>query len=55
MGMKDMFDAKKASLDRILLHSGKTNNLYVDTVIHKAVINVDEVGTVAAAVTGESR
>ncbi|CAG9810357.1 unnamed protein product [Chironomus riparius] len=51
MGMKEIFDPKKACLDRILSSQVKSTNIYVDTVIHKAVIRVDEEGTVAAAVT----
>ncbi|XP_070507847.1 uncharacterized protein [Chironomus tepperi] len=51
MGMNDIFDSKKSCLDRILSSPMKGTNLYVDTVIHKAIIKVDEEGTVAAAVT----
>lgn len=49
--MRDIFDQKRSCLDRILATFVKSTNLYVDTVIHKAVIQVDEEGTVAAAVT----
>jgi serpin B len=51
MGMRDIFDAKKACLDRILAQVGRSHHILVDTVIHKAIIRVDEEGTVAAAVT----
>lgn len=53
MGMNSIFDAEKANLDRMLSSSTKSINLHIDTVIHKAIIQVDEEGTVAAAVTGK--
>lgn len=53
MGMKLIFDSEKGRLDRILATSQQNLNLYVDQVIHKAIIQVDEEGTTAAASTGE--
>lgn len=48
MGMKDVFDGKKADLSGI----SKKNQLYVNEIYHKAFLNVDEKGTEAAASTG---
>lgn len=47
MGLTDIFDIKKANLSRISQHS-----IYLSRIIHKAKIDVNEVGTVATAATG---
>lgn len=47
MGLTDIFDANKANLSRISKHS-----IYLSRIIHKAKIEVNEVGTVAAAASG---
>ena len=49
MGMTDLFEADKADLTRI----SRNGELYVTDAVHKAVIDVNEEGTVASAVTGE--
>lgn len=48
LGISDLFDPKKAKLSKI---SRQSSNLHVSRVFHKAIIDVDEVGTVAAAVS----
>lgn len=48
LGIRDLFDPSLANLTGISTKSG----LFVSDVIHKAVIDVDEAGTRAAAVTG---
>lgn len=55
MGFKEIFDGDKAKLNRMLSSNNQDFNMNVDTIIHKAVMNVDEEGTVAAAVTGGIR
>lgn len=47
MGLVDIFDATKANLSGIAKYSP-----YLSRIIHKAKIEVNEEGTVAAAVTG---
>lgn len=49
MGLLDIFDANKADLTGIAKYSP-----YLSRIIHKAKIEVNEEGTVAAAVTGEN-
>lgn len=44
MGLADIFDEKKSNLSNISKHL-----VYVSNIAHKAVIEVDETGTVAAA------
>jgi serine protease inhibitor len=51
MGFKNVFDDKMANLDRILSLASRNIKIFVDTVIHKAIMTVDEDGTEAAAVT----
>lgn len=53
MGFKLIFDDKTANLDRILSKSSKNTNIFVDKIIHKAIMKVDEEGTEAAAVTSK--
>lgn len=47
MGLTDIFDARKANLSKISRHP-----VYLSRIIHKAKIDVNEVGTVASAATG---
>lgn len=47
MGLTDIFNVKKSNLSRISKHP-----IYLSRVIHKAQIDVNEVGTVASAATG---
>lgn len=47
MGLTDIFNAKKANLTKISEHP-----IYLSRIIHKATIDVNEVGTVATAATG---
>lgn len=47
MGLTDIFNVKKANLSRISRHP-----IYLSRLIHKAQIDVNEVGTVASAATG---
>lgn len=49
MGIVDLFNARKADFSKITSH-----NVYVSRVIHKTIIKVDEVGTVAASATSAS-
>lgn len=48
LGIVDLFDPTKAKLSKI---SKDSQYLHVSRVFHKAIIDVDEVGTVAAAVS----
>lgn len=47
MGLSDIFDANRANLSGISKHS-----IYLSRIIHKAKIDVNEVGTVATAASG---
>lgn len=47
LGIADIFDPVKAKLTRM-----SSQEIYVSRVFHKAIIQVDEVGTVAAAIAG---
>ncbi|MFN5805338.1 MAG: serpin family protein, partial [Opitutia bacterium] len=49
MGMSEAFSRSTADLSGM---GGRKGDLWIDDVIHKAVVEVDEVGTKAAAVTG---
>ena len=51
MGMSDIFEADKANLSGLLEDSA---SLFISDAIHKAFIEVDEKGTEAAAVTGNT-
>ena len=53
MGFNQIFDAKNANLDRILTLGSNNAHLFVDKIVHKAIITVDEEGTEAAAVTSK--
>lgn len=47
MGLTDIFNVKKSNLSNISKHP-----IYLSRIIHKATIDVNEVGTVATAATG---
>lgn len=47
MGLSNVFDANRANFTRISSHE-----VHVSTFIHKSIVEVNEVGTVAAAVSG---
>lgn len=49
MGMKDAFDADTADFSK--LGTLDMGNIYINKVIHKTYISVDELGTKAGAVT----
>ena len=55
LGVKDVFDPKKADLTNIVTRENIENmhkdNIYVNTAIHKTYIDLNEDGTKAAAVT----
>lgn len=52
LGILDLFDPTKANLSKISQpQQQQSTNLHVSRVFHKAIIDVDEIGTVAAAVT----
>ncbi|XP_041505260.1 serpin B12 isoform X1 [Microtus oregoni] len=48
MGIKDIFDETKADLSGM----SKSPNLYLSKIIHKSFVEVDEMGTEAAAASG---
>ncbi|XP_021029289.1 serpin B12 isoform X1 [Mus caroli] len=48
MGIKDVFDETKADLTGI----SKSPNLYLSKIVHKTFVEVDEMGTQAAAASG---
>lgn len=48
MGIKDIFDETKADLTGI----SKSPNLHLSRIIHKSFVEVDEMGTEAAAASG---
>jgi len=50
-GLGVLFDAEKANLKGINNNSHGENNLYVDDIIHEAVVKIYEEGTTAAAAT----
>lgn len=51
LGLGDLFDDETADLTGITQHAGDGEELFVGQAEHQAVLNVDEEGTVAAAVT----
>ncbi len=51
MGMKDAFDEDNADFSKMATYSNGNQNIYINKVIHKTYIEVDEKGTKAAAVT----
>ena len=48
MGVKDVFDETKADLTGI----SKSPNLHLSKIVHKTLVEVDEIGTQAAAASG---
>lgn len=54
LGISDLFDQAKANLSKISRQQQQPTNLHVSRVFHKAIIDVDEIGTVAAAVSTAS-
>ncbi|CAF3464360.1 unnamed protein product [Rotaria sp. Silwood1] len=51
LGMKNAFSASKADFTGIVSEQDDRNGLYISKVIHKAFIDVNELGSEAAAVT----
>ncbi len=51
MGMKDAFDQEIADFSNMVDSSNGISDIFIDSVIHKTHIEVDEKGTKAAAVT----
>lgn len=51
LGIKTVFDASKADFNNMLENVPVTENVYINQVLHKTYISVDEKGTEAAAVT----
>eukprot|EP00184_Porphyridium_aerugineum_P006446 CAMPEP_0184694866 /NCGR_PEP_ID=MMETSP0313-20130426/2690_1 /TAXON_ID=2792 /ORGANISM="Porphyridium aerugineum, Strain SAG 1380-2" /LENGTH=416 /DNA_ID=CAMNT_0027153225 /DNA_START=64 /DNA_END=1314 /DNA_ORIENTATION=+ len=51
LGMRDMFEPSRASLGGIIKSNGSSGALFVSQIIQKAFIEVNEVGTEAAAAT----
>ncbi len=51
LGMKLPFDKDYADFKKMALYNNGYNNIYINKVIHKTYIEVDEKGTKAAAVT----
>lgn len=49
LGMTDIFDASLATLTKLR----KENDLYLSKITHKAVVEVNEVGTTASAITSD--
>ncbi|ROR74290.1 serpin family protein [Bogoriella caseilytica] len=51
LGLGDLFEAETADLTGMTQHAGDGEELFIGQAEHQAVLNVDEEGTVAAAVT----
>lgn len=47
LGLKEIFDPKRADLGRLTTQNG----IYVDDILHEAIMEITETGTVAAAAT----
>ncbi|MBS3820882.1 MAG: serpin family protein [Phycisphaerae bacterium] len=52
MGMKDLFSKEKADLSGLLKPAQVEGPVYIQAVVHKAFVDVNEEGTEAAAATG---
>lgn len=46
-----MFSSQNANFENIIVPTSTEQNIYVASVLHSATINVNEMGTVAAAAT----
>ena len=51
LGIKEVFNPNAANLTKIMQRDDEINNLYVSDAIHKTFIELNEIGTKAAAVT----
>lgn len=51
LGIKDAFDKKNADFTKMISRSNNIKNIYVGEAIHKTHIDLNEIGTRAAAIT----